>query len=202
MTAFTRITRNPAVMGGKPCIRGMRVTVGMILGNLSGGDSMEELLAAYPYLVRDDILEAIRYGAWLAQEREVELAPTEAVAIARATLTQAIDVPARIEGPRPIYGVTFDLDAETLQALYPGELWEHAYVDARRFLEANGFKHKQGSLYFGTDAIDPVSCVVTVQQLADTFDWFRSAVRDLRMLRIEDDIDLKPALDVMARRRT
>lgn len=70
---FPRITVNPAVMGGKPCIRGMRVTVGMILGNLGGGTSIEELLQGYPYLEREDVLGAIRYGAWLAQSRELEL---------------------------------------------------------------------------------------------------------------------------------
>lgn len=63
MAEFLRITRDPAVMGGKACIRGMRVTVGMVLGNLGAGVSVEELLAACPYLEREDVLEAIRYGA-------------------------------------------------------------------------------------------------------------------------------------------
>lgn len=74
MADFTRITRNPEVMGGRACIRGMRVTVGMILGNLGAGVSVDELLDAYPYLEREDVLEAMRYGAWLAQEREIEVA--------------------------------------------------------------------------------------------------------------------------------
>jgi uncharacterized protein (DUF433 family) len=73
MTDFPRITRNPEVMGGKACIRGMRVTVGMILGNLGAGVTTERLLELYPYLERDDILEALRYGAWLASEREIRL---------------------------------------------------------------------------------------------------------------------------------
>ena len=73
MSTFPRITRNPSVMGGKACIRGMRVTVGMILANLGAGVPVDELLAAYPYLERDDVLEAMRYGAWLAQEREIDL---------------------------------------------------------------------------------------------------------------------------------
>ncbi len=60
---FPRITVDPAVMGGKPCIRGMRVTVGMILGELGGGTMIDELLAGYPYLERADILEARRYAA-------------------------------------------------------------------------------------------------------------------------------------------
>lgn len=70
---FDRITHDPAVMGGKPCIRGMRVTVGMILGQLGEGVTVDELLEDYPYLEREDILAALRYGSWLAQEREVEL---------------------------------------------------------------------------------------------------------------------------------
>jgi uncharacterized protein (DUF433 family) len=59
-----RITRNPEVMGGKPCIRGMRVTVGMILGLLAGGHGEEELLEAYPYLEAVDIRAALGYAAW------------------------------------------------------------------------------------------------------------------------------------------
>ena len=72
---FSRITRNPKVMGGKACIRGMRVTVGMILENLSGGVTIERLLELYPYLERDDVMEALKYGAWLASEREIDLGP-------------------------------------------------------------------------------------------------------------------------------
>jgi len=71
---FSRITANPEVMAGKPCIRGMRVTVGMILGELGAGTTIDELLAAYPYLERADILEALRFAGWLARFREVELA--------------------------------------------------------------------------------------------------------------------------------
>jgi uncharacterized protein (DUF433 family) len=71
---FTRITQNAAVMGGKPCIRGMRVTVGMIVAQIGAGLTIDQLLADYPYLERDDILEALRYAAWRAQEREIALA--------------------------------------------------------------------------------------------------------------------------------
>jgi uncharacterized protein (DUF433 family) len=71
---FTRITQNAAVMGGKPCIRGMRVTVGMIVAQIGAGLTIDQLLADYPYLDRDDILEALRYAAWRAQEREIALA--------------------------------------------------------------------------------------------------------------------------------
>jgi uncharacterized protein (DUF433 family) len=72
---FPRITVNPEVMAGRPCIRGMRVTVGMILGNLGAGVSIEELLETYPYIEREDVLEAIRFGASLASERYVSLEP-------------------------------------------------------------------------------------------------------------------------------
>jgi uncharacterized protein (DUF433 family) len=71
---FDRITRNPETMGGKACVRGMRVTVSMIVGQIGAGRSIEDLLADYPYLEREDILQALRYAAWLAEEREVALA--------------------------------------------------------------------------------------------------------------------------------
>ena len=71
---FDRITQNPEVMGGKPCIRGMRVTVGMIVGQIGAGISIEELLSDYPYLERDDIFQALQYAAALSQWREVSLA--------------------------------------------------------------------------------------------------------------------------------
>jgi uncharacterized protein (DUF433 family) len=77
MSDFTRITQNPAVMGAKPCIRGLRVTVGMVVGQIGAGRTIDELLDDYPYLERNDILEALRYAAWRAQEREVELADDE-----------------------------------------------------------------------------------------------------------------------------
>ena len=70
---FERITQNPAVMGGKPCIRGMRVTVGMIVGQIGAGTSIEELLSDYPYLERDDIMQALQYAAAISQWREVAL---------------------------------------------------------------------------------------------------------------------------------
>ena len=68
-----RITLNPAVMGGKPCIRGLRVTVGTILGLLASGHSRERILAAYPYLEPEDLDAALAYAAWRLEEREEEL---------------------------------------------------------------------------------------------------------------------------------
>jgi uncharacterized protein (DUF433 family) len=74
MTQFDRITHAPGVMGGKACIRGMRVTVAAIVGQIGAARSIDDLLADYPYLERDDILQALRYAAWLAEERELDLA--------------------------------------------------------------------------------------------------------------------------------
>ncbi len=70
---FVRITHNPAVMGGKPCIRGMRVTVGTILGLLASGESRERILEAYPYLEAADLDETLAYAAWRMEEREEDL---------------------------------------------------------------------------------------------------------------------------------
>jgi uncharacterized protein (DUF433 family) len=73
MADFDRITQNPKLMGGRPCIRAMRVTVGMVVGQMAGGVTMEQLLADYPYLEREDIYQALRYAASLVQGQEVEL---------------------------------------------------------------------------------------------------------------------------------
>lgn len=73
MGQLDRITQQPDVMGGKACIRGMRVTVGMVVGQVGAGHSVEEILTDYPYLEREDVMQAIRYAAWRAEEREVML---------------------------------------------------------------------------------------------------------------------------------
>jgi len=74
MGQLDRITQQPEVMGGKACIRGLRVTVGMVVGQIGAGHSVEDILADYPYLEHEDILQALRYAAWRAEEREVVLA--------------------------------------------------------------------------------------------------------------------------------
>ncbi len=68
MVALDRITFDPHVMGGKPCIRGMRVTVGTLVGLIASGKTIEELLELYPYLEREDILQALSWAAWRAEE--------------------------------------------------------------------------------------------------------------------------------------
>ena len=60
-------------MGGRPCIRGMRLTVGMVVGQIGSGRSIDELLADYPDLEHEDVLQALRYAAWRTEEREILL---------------------------------------------------------------------------------------------------------------------------------
>jgi uncharacterized protein (DUF433 family) len=74
MKPFTRITFDPAVMGGKPCLRGLRVTVSTIVGLVAAGHTNAEILKAYPYLEEDDIREALAYAAWRTTEAEIPLA--------------------------------------------------------------------------------------------------------------------------------
>ncbi len=70
---LARITRDPEVMGGKPCVRGLRVTVGTIVGLVADGRSDAEILELYPYLEEEDIREALTYAAWRVEEVEVPL---------------------------------------------------------------------------------------------------------------------------------
>ena len=74
MEQLNRITFDPKVMGGKTCIRKMRVTVGTIVGLIASGQRVEDVLEAYPYLEREDIFEALSYAAWRAEEIEIPLA--------------------------------------------------------------------------------------------------------------------------------
>ena len=74
MVALNRITHNPNVMGGKPCIRGMRVTVGTIVGLIAAGHSAQDVLRMYPYLEAADISEALSYAAWRVEEIELPIA--------------------------------------------------------------------------------------------------------------------------------
>ena len=64
---------DPAVMGGKPCIRGMRVTVGTVVGLMASGKAIEEVLASYPYIEREDVLQALTYAAWRSEEKDLPL---------------------------------------------------------------------------------------------------------------------------------
>ncbi len=73
MNDLKRITFDPNVMGGKPCIRGMRITVGTIVGLVATGYTTDEILEAYPHLEKEDVREALAYAAWRAEEIELPL---------------------------------------------------------------------------------------------------------------------------------
>lgn len=75
MSTFDRITHNPLQMGGRPCVRGLRVTAGLIVGMLAANRSREDILKAYPYLEAEDISQALAYAAWRLEERELPLVP-------------------------------------------------------------------------------------------------------------------------------
>jgi virulence-associated protein VapD len=95
-----------------------------------------------------------------------------------------------------MYAVTFDIDTSCLDENYHGNNYQNAYGDIRKFMESNGFRWKQGSVYFGDETINAVNCVMTVQKLAKQFPWFTVCVKDVRMLRIEENNDLMPAIQI------
>jgi uncharacterized protein (DUF433 family) len=73
MKNLDRITLNPEIMGGKPCIRGLRMTVGTVIGLLASGLSNDDVLKMYPYLQHEDLMQALSYAAWRSEEIEVPL---------------------------------------------------------------------------------------------------------------------------------
>ena len=93
-----------------------------------------------------------------------------------------------------MYAITFDMDTAALQTSYHNASWQNAYNDIGTVLHKHGFSGQQGSVYFGDDTVDPVRCVLAVQELTRNFVWFSPSVRDIRMLRIEDENDLMPAI--------
>lgn len=96
----------------------------------------------------------------------------------------------------PMYAISFDLDTDTLRKSYHNPSWQNAYNDIAKFLRAQGFDRQQGSVYFGDETIDSVRCQTAVQRLTLEYDWFAPAVTDIRMLRIEDNNDLTPAIEL------
>lgn len=94
-----------------------------------------------------------------------------------------------------MYAIAFDLDTERLNRHYPGNTPNNGYEDIRRVFERHGFVRQQGSVYFSNGANpSPVTCVLAVQELVAKHPWFRNVVTDIRMLRIEDNNDLMPAV--------
>jgi virulence-associated protein VapD len=94
-----------------------------------------------------------------------------------------------------MYAVTFDIDTNCLDIHYHGNYSNNAYGDIRKFMEKNGFTWQQGSVYFGEPSkINAVTCITVVQKLAKEYTWFTTCVKDVRMLRIEENNDLMPAI--------
>lgn len=95
-----------------------------------------------------------------------------------------------------MYAVVFDLDTNCLNECYDENTYHGAYKLVRDFMTQNGFSHTQGSAYFGDAAMDAVKCVLTIQKLAKTYPWFATCAKDVRMLRIEENNDLIPAIQL------
>jgi virulence-associated protein VapD len=92
-----------------------------------------------------------------------------------------------------MYAMAFDMDIDSLRKTY-GDPYNNAYIEIRKVLEKHGFNWQQGSVYFGGDRINAVTCVLAAIDLARTLPWFAASVRDIRMLRIEELNDLMPAV--------
>jgi virulence-associated protein VapD len=96
-----------------------------------------------------------------------------------------------------MYAIAFDLDTDMLAKTYGTPSYNNAYTDIKNVLSGYGFTRQQGSVYFGDGKVDAVKTVMATQKLAKKYEWFRASVRDIRMLRIEDDNDLKPAIEAV-----
>jgi virulence-associated protein VapD len=96
-----------------------------------------------------------------------------------------------------MYAIAFDMDIEALRANY-GDPNNPAYAEIRRVLQRHGFCWQQGSVSFGDERVNMVTCVLAAQDLARSLPWFAASVRDIRMLRIEEQNDLMPAVQQAA----
>ncbi len=98
------------------------------------------------------------------------------------------------EGSGRVYAIAFDIDTHIAERVL-GDNWKNCYGMIERGLAAHGFKRQQGSLFFGTPESNAITCVLAVRDLDDRHAWFSRIVKDLRMLRIDEDNDLRPALN-------
>ena len=97
------------------------------------------------------------------------------------------------EGRARVYAIAFDMDIESLRKTY-GDPYNNAYAEIRAVLKRHGFVWQQGSVYFGDETINAVTCVLAAMDLSRSLPWFAPSVRDIRMLRIEELNDLMPAV--------
>ena len=93
-----------------------------------------------------------------------------------------------------MYAISFDLKQEDLSKHYPSDSYKNAYNDIKNFLATRGFSRQQGSVYFGDETVNAVKTVMAVNQMSQSFPWLKQCVTDIRMLRIEENNDLNPAL--------
>jgi virulence-associated protein VapD len=101
--------------------------------------------------------------------------------------------PQQKKRPETIYAIAFDMDIESLKLNY-GDPYNNAYSEIGKVLQRNGFTRQQGSVYFGNENINAVTCVLAVIEVSKLLPWFATSVRDIRMLRIEELNDLMPAV--------
>ena len=106
-------------------------------------------------------------------------------------------LPASFKREGTVYAIAFDMDIEQLRTHY-GDPYNNAYVEIRRVLERHGFQWQQGSVYFGGAVLSAADVTVAVIDLTTLLPWFAAAVRDIRMLRIEELNDLMPLVDRIA----
>ncbi len=94
---------------------------------------------------------------------------------------------------KPMYAIAFDMDIESLRNNYD-DPYNNAYIEIRKVLQSHGFNWQQGSVYFGGENINAVTCVLAAIDVAAKLEWFAACVRDIQMLRIEELNDLMPAI--------
>jgi len=94
-----------------------------------------------------------------------------------------------------MYAIVFDIDQDTLAKTYPDDCYTKAYSDITKALAPHGFTRQQGFVYFGDAAkVDAVTCVIATMDVAEKHPWFAPSVTNIRMLRIDEDNDLMPAI--------
>jgi virulence-associated protein VapD len=113
------------------------------------------------------------------------------VSLIPSTTTRPSSIPSSLD--KPMYAIAFDMDIESLRASY-GDPYKNAYIEIRKVLQRHGFNWQQGSVYFGGDSINAVTCVMAAIDLSRQLPSFAASVRDIRMLRIEELNDLMPAI--------
>jgi len=94
-----------------------------------------------------------------------------------------------------MYAITFNIDTNCRKDLHINDSLTDTYDCIRKFMEVNNFSWQQENVYYGNNKVDTVSCVLTIQSLAKRYPWFTACVKDIRMLRIEENTNLMPALE-------